>query len=72
MLREKESKMKEGQIKYIELNKIVKKMRRAKARKKRKDHVLKILNQKKGPKEMHKKWKHKESIHERQRRKEND
>ena len=50
----KENKTTEEKIKYTELNKTVKKKRRAKARRKRKEFVLRILEGKKGPKELYK------------------
>ena len=53
-LREIENKTIEEIIKYTELNKTVKKKRRAKARRKRKEFILGILENKKGPKEIYK------------------
>ena len=53
-LRVKENKTTEEKIKYTELNKTVKKKRRAKARRKRREFVLRILEGKKGPKELYK------------------
>ena len=51
-VRAKENKTTEEKIKYTELNKTVKKKRRAKARRKRREFVLRILEEKKGPKEI--------------------
>ena len=53
-LRVKENKTTEEKIKYTELKKTVKKKRRAKARRKRREFVLRILEGKKGPKELYK------------------
>ena len=53
-LRVKENKTTEEKIKHTELNKTVKKKRRAKARRKRREFVLRILEGKKGPKELYK------------------
>ena len=49
-LRVKENKTTEEKIKYTELNKTVKKKRKAKARRKRREFVLRILEGKKGQK----------------------
>ncbi|GFS21495.1 hypothetical protein ElyMa_006926200 [Elysia marginata] len=53
-LRKKEIKTAIDRVEYIELNKIVKKKRRARTRRKRKEFVLNILEQRKGPEETQK------------------
>ncbi|GFN92475.1 RNA-directed DNA polymerase (reverse transcriptase) domain containing protein [Plakobranchus ocellatus] len=53
-LRMKDNKTRAERVKYSEVNKTVKKKRRARARRKRKDVVISILQQRKGPKETHK------------------
>ena len=53
-LRGKENKTTEEKIKYTELNKTVKKKRRARARRKRREFVLRIHGGKKGSKEIYK------------------
>ncbi|GFO32255.1 endonuclease-reverse transcriptase [Plakobranchus ocellatus] len=53
-LRKKDNKTRAERVEYSEVNKTVKKKRRARARRKRKDFVISILQQRKGPKETHK------------------
>ncbi|GFR72988.1 endonuclease-reverse transcriptase [Elysia marginata] len=53
-LRCKENKTTAEKIEYTEINKSVKKKRRAKARQRRKDLVISVLEQKRGPKQTHK------------------
>ncbi|KAK3790884.1 hypothetical protein RRG08_011097 [Elysia crispata] len=53
-LRRKDNKTGPERVEYIETNKTVKKKRRARARRKRKEFITKILEQKRGPKETNK------------------
>ncbi|GFS12627.1 xanthine dehydrogenase [Elysia marginata] len=53
-LRCKENKTTAEKIEYTEINKTVKKKRRAKPRQRRKDLVISVLEQKRGPKQTHK------------------
>ncbi|GFS04235.1 endonuclease-reverse transcriptase [Elysia marginata] len=53
-MRCKENKTTTEKIEYTEINKTVKKKRRAKARQRRKDLVIYVLEQKRGPKQTHK------------------
>ncbi|GFS20103.1 mRNA cap guanine-N7 methyltransferase-like [Elysia marginata] len=72
-LRKKEVKTTIDRVEYTELNKTVKKKRRARTRRKRKEFVLNILEQRKGPKKNSEKQKEKEnSTNERQQRQENN
>ncbi|GFO20141.1 endonuclease-reverse transcriptase [Plakobranchus ocellatus] len=52
--RKKDNKTRAERVEYSEVNKTVKKKRRVRARRKRKDFVISILQQRKGPKETHK------------------